>query len=210
MVQKMCAASMDGFSAHVNMMRSMRADGMHKSWLKKLFVDYDQRSFSLCTKKYHITELLTRGVTVRDFLLSGASWNTLRALGYRICDMKALGGTMDDIVSMGVHISHLVDEHDHATPSFILPLLRNKSELTQWTPAELFKMGFTFDQLLDVGLNQTDYTMNEMSYFYKPSVSQKMRWASGVSSAPVTPTPVPVQHRDLSKIKIDVSNLRVS
>ena len=197
------------FTAHVNMMRALRADSANKSWFKKIFVDYDQRAFSLCTKKYNITELRTRGVTVHDFLLSGASWNTLRALGYRINDMKALGGTMDDIVSMGVHISHLVDEHDHATPAFILPLLRNKSELTQWTPAELFKMGFTFEQLLDVGLNQTDYALKEMMYFYKPSVQQQMKWSSGVGGPVQVAEETHVETRDLSKIKIDVSNLRV-
>lgn len=204
--------------AHVNMMRALRAENSKKPWFKKLFKDYDNRSFSFSSRKYDVSELLTRGVTMNDFLLAGVSWSTLRALGYRITDMKALGGTMDDIASLGVTIAHLVDEHDHVTPEFILPLMRSKSDLTQWTPAELFKMGFTFDQLLHAGLNEEYAVLTDMMYFYKPTMNQRMRWKSGTPAPqPVVPAlgeetytpPVREQVRDLSKIKVDVSNLRV-
>ena len=165
--------------AHVRMMQTLRAESSDRPWFKALFVDFDKRPFSVGRQYYELSELRLRGVSVVDFLESGASWSTLRALGYRIADMKALGGTMDDVLSMGVSLHHLVDEHEHVTPSFVLPLVQSASDLTQWTPAELFKMGFTLQQLLSVGLRESHYPLSQIELFYKPSVGQRLAWGGG-------------------------------
>lgn len=211
----------------MRMMKTLHAESATKPWFKQLFVDFDKRPFSLSTRYYDVSELRLRGVSVNDFLEANVSWSTLRALGYRIGDMKLLGGTLDDIKSMGVHMSHLVDEHEHVNPSFVLPLVSHAGEVAQWTPAELFKMGFTFQQLLDVGLNQRHFPLSAMQLFYSPNVGQRMAWGSEVSvsapvSAPVGASSGPVggpygfdtlslsevEPRPAARLKIDVTRFK--
>ena len=193
--------------AHVRMMQTLRGESSDRPWFKALFVDFDKRPFSVGRQYYDVSELRLRGVSVVDFLESGASWGTLRALGYRIGDMKALGGTLDDVLCMGVSLQHLVDEHEHVTPAFVLPLVRSAKDLTQWTPAELFKMGFTLQQLLSAGLRECDYPLSQIELFYTPSGGQRVAWGGGVSTiSKMMESDCKV--RSAARLKIDMSRFK--
>lgn len=196
---------------HVEMMRALRAESVKRPWYGRLFRDQNDREFALGSRLYDTEELRVRGITVRDFLLGGVSWDRLYALGYRIADMKRLGGTVDDILALGVRMEHLVDEFEHVNSDFVSKILVKPTDLLQWTPAELFKMGYTMDSLLAFGLNDSHIPLAEMQYFFAPTQVQRMQWSTKsrpVSLADASPV-VGRAHdtRELSSIKIDVSRL---
>ena len=197
--------------AHVDMMRALRAESKSEPWYGRVFRDYDNKPFQLHVKRYDIEQLRVKGVSVHDFLLLGASWDHLYGMGYRISDMKQLGGTLDDVRAMGARVEHLTDEFEHVTSDFVTELLQNKFDLLQWSPAELFKMGFTMDALMDLGCNSEMIPLAEMQYFFSPTKLQAMRW---VAKAPPRDMPVGkvvgsgmFDGRRAKRIQIDVSRL---
>ena len=197
--------------AHVDMMRALRADSRQLPWYGRLFRDYDNKPFQLGQVFYDTEQLRVKGVTVADFLLTGMSWNHFYEMGYRIKDIKQLDGTLDDIRAMGVRIHHLTDEFEHVTSEFVSEILSDKRELLQWTPAELFKMGFTMDSLLRLGCGAEMIPLEEMRYFFSPTKAQEMHWVAKVPVQPVVDRAVgytePRDVRGLSQIQIDVSRL---
>ena len=204
----MCVCEME---AHVDMMRTLRAESVKRPWYNQLFRDKNDREFALSSRLYDTEDLRVKGITVRDFLLGGLSWDRLYALGYRIADMKRLGGTVDDIVALGVRMEHLVDEFEHVNSDFVSTLMVKPTDLLQWTPAELFKMGYTMDSLLALGLNDSHIPLVEMQYFFSPTQKQRMQWSAKSRPVSVVDTSSVVGRvhdtRELSSIKIDVSRL---
>ena len=196
--------------AHVDMMRSLREDSRSRPWYGRLFRDYNDKPFKIGMQYYEIEELRVKGVTVQDFLLTGMSWDHFHGLGYRIADLKQLGGTLDDARAMGIRIDHIVGEFEHVTSDFVTTLLHDKSDLLQWTPAELFKMGFTMDALLRLGCNHDMIPLSEMQYFFSPSTRQAMLWTASVPTAAATRPAIGADARpprEFSTIQIDVSKL---
>ena len=200
---------MSEMEAHVAMMRALRLESVKRPWYGRLFRDKNDREFALGSRLYDTEELRVKGVTVRDFLLGGISWDRLYVLGYRIADMKRLGGSLDDILALGVRMEHLVDEFEDVSSEFVSRLVSKSTELLQWTPAELFKMGFTMESLFALGLNDSHIPLAEMQYFFSPTQVQRMQWCAKVRpDAGVVPSVVGVAgSREFSHIKIDVSRL---
>lgn len=150
--------SIQAFNAHVQMMRRLREkfneDPSQRSWLSRIVSrDYDNRNINLRSKYYNIEELINKGYSARDFILERISWTSMRRLGYNLEEALKLGFTDDDLVACAITNEDLLKDRHFIVAAkrknLVSCVCSTREDMNQWMPSELFRLGFSRQELVD-------------------------------------------------------------
>ena len=161
---------------HVRMMRRLREkyneSAADRGWLARIVNrDSADQPLRLRSRHYEVSELMSRGLTCRDFLLDRISWSVMRRLGYTLSEASELGFTTDDLLALSITNDDLLSERQYIVACKCKDLVSSvcctRDELNRWMPAELFRLGFTRSELVSkFNFSPSDISCESFRQYY--------------------------------------------
>ena len=139
----------------------------------------------------------------------------MRRLGYTLPEASSLGFTTDDLIALAISNDDLLRERNYVVQCRCKDLLSavctTRDELNMWMPSELFRLGFSREELVSkYGFSVQDISCDAFRQYYDSDGWKESSVASvrgGVSSRSIR-IAGPVDVKDLKDtIKIDMKML---